>query len=637
MAERSEAGDKAGDQVLRTSGWGIDLNYKDAFGKWHDTPEETISAILRAMDAETGAVAPPEDDSLLIACTGDQRELPSPATIVLESGETITASSRLPPELPAGYHKLQFDGSARETRLIISPGRCWLPEHLCTWGWAVQLYAARSRESWGIGDLGDLERLAKWSKELGAGMMLVNPLSAATPTLPQQSSPYYPTSRRFFNPLWIQVERVPAASKETIPQLEDIAKAGRELNQRRLIDRDKVFRYKMEALHLLWLEFPGDERFGRFCRSQGADLDRFATFCALAEHFQSGWHSWPARYQHPASSAVQQFAAEHVNRVQFHKWLQWLLDIQLAHCAEHIALMQDLPIGFDPDGADAWSWQDVIAKDVSVGAPPDEFNTQGQDWGLPPFVPHKLRAAGYEPFVQTIRAAFRNGGGLRIDHVMGLFRLFWIPAQAGAKEGTYVRYKPDEMLAIVALESERAKAYVVGEDLGTVEEGSREKLSHYGVMSYRLLWFEKDDPSGYPHDALAAVTTHDLPTVAGLWSGSDLEHQRKIGLKPNEESTSEIHGRLAQNCQLKDDSPLEDVIYSAYELLARAPSRIVTAALEDALAVHERPNMPATTQDKNPNWSRALPVLIEDIEQRPLPHRIAAALRRDSGVAAGAA
>ena len=217
------------------------------------------------------------------------------------------------------------------------------------------------------------------------------------------------------------------------------------------------------------------------------------------------------------------YAAEHVRRVQFFKWIQWLLDVQLARASGHLALMQDLPIGVDPDGADAWAWQDWLATGVAVGAPPDEFNTQGQNWGLPPFIPHKLRKAGYEPFVQTIRAAFRHGGGLRIDHVMGMFRLFWIPEGQPAVNGAYVRYNADEMLAIVALESERAESYVVGEDLGTVEEGVREKLADHGILSYRLLWFEKERPTEYPKEALVAVTTHDLPTVAGLWTGEDLK------------------------------------------------------------------------------------------------------------------
>lgn len=612
---------------LKTNGWGVDLTYQDAFGKWHETSSETLAAIAAALGTDVSTVTPPQDDSLLIVRAGEQRELAEPATICLETGEEISAEGRFPADLPPGYHTLYRESSVAPARLIVSPCECWLPEHLCTWGFAVQLYAARSRESWGIGDFADLDKLARWSAhELTAGMMMLNPLSAPSPVTPQQSSPYFPASRRFFNPLWIHVEWVPGASN--LPQLEELARRGRELNRMRQIDRDQVFALKMHALEMLWLQFPGDDSFDAFCRREGASLDRFAIFCALAEEHNSGWHTWPEQYRHPDNPAVRRFAEEKQPRILFHKWLQWLLDSQLARCSEHLALMQDLPIGVDPDGADAWDWQDILATGAGVGAPPDEFNTQGQSWGLPPFAPHKLRAAGYEPFIQTIRAAFRYGGGLRIDHVMGLFRLFWIPQGMSAAQGTYVRYNADEMLALVALESQRARAFVVGEDLGTVEDEARAKLAQHRILSYRLVWFEKDAPEQFPKEALAAITTHDLPTVAGLWTGSDIEHQRKLKLKPNEESTAEIKSRLKRMAGVTDDSPIEEVITASYQLLSRAPSRIVTAALEDAAAVKERPNLPATTSDQNPNWSLALPVPIEELMQSELPRSIAAELKR---------
>ncbi len=612
----------------RTNAWGVDLSYEDAFGKWHESGPETIRAILGAMEARDGAEAP-RDEDLLVAKTGERRRLARAASITLETGETINSEGSLPPDLPLGYHLLHYEGAEKPVRLVVAPATCYLPRDLETWGWAVQLYAARSSNSWGIGDFGDLERLAEWSaRKLGAGMMLVNPLSAATPITPQQASPYYPTSRSFFNPLWINIDWVIDESGARVPEIDDLSGKARKLNAKRLIDRDAVFELKMKALKLLWREFKGNESFTAFCRERGDNLQHFATFCALAENHNAGWYSWPQQFRHPADPAVTRFAAEQKNRVDFHKWLQWLLDQQLSRSSKHLALMQDLPIGVDPNGADAWAWQDIFAKGMGVGAPPDEFNTQGQNWGLPPFVPHKLRAAGYEPFAQTIRAAFRNGGGLRIDHVMGLFRLYWIPEGVPAQHGAYVRYNADEMLSIVALESERAKAYVVGEDLGTVEKEAREKLSSYKVMSYRLLWFEKDDPETYPRDALAAITTHDLPTVAGLWTGSDLQKQHELDLNPNEESTAEIHSRLAKVTGLKDESPIEEVIAGAYQVLAKAPSRILTAALDDAAAVEERPNLPATMSDKNPNWSIALPKPIDELINGQLCSRIAAALRR---------
>ncbi len=357
-------------------------------------------------------------------------------------------------------------------------------------------------------------------------------------------------------------------------------------------------------------------------------MARFATYCALAERYGRGWHSWPKEYSKPSNPEVQEFVRANSKRVQFYQWIQWLLDLQLARCSGYLALMQDLPIGVDPDGADAWIWQDIISLEAGVGAPPDEFNTQGQNWGLPPYIPHKLRAAAYRPFRETIRAAFRHGGGLRIDHVMGLFRLFWIPKGMSAAEGGYVRYNADEMLAIVALESARAKAYVVGEDLGTVEESTREKLAAHRILSYRLLWFEKEHPREFPREALAAVTTHDLPTVCGLWTGSDLAKQRALGLKPNEKGTQEIQERLQEMARVSPEAPAEDVIAEAYALLSQAPSRILAAAFDDAAAVDERPNIPATNSDKNPNWCIALPLPLEELMERDLPSRIASSLRR---------
>lgn len=613
----------------KTNGWGIDLNYEDALGQWHDTPAATVATLLEAMGADPSMIAAPSDESVIVVRAGGQREIPTAARIVLEGGEILEAEGRLPRDLPIGYHQLQSEQFEKPQRLIVSPGKCWLPEGLRSWGWAVQLYAARSEASWGIGDFSDLTRLAEWSAgKLGAGMMLVNPLSAATPLVPQQASPYYPSSRRFLNPLWLHIEWIPGATTEQIPQLEEIVRRGRALNSSRLIDRDRVFELKMRALELLWLHFQGDPLFDRFTQEQGADLDTYANFCTLAEHHKTGWNEWPEQYRHPNNDAVAAFAQEKADRIRFHKWVQWQLESQRSRCSEQIPLMQDLPIGVDPNGADAWAWQDSFAKGVSVGAPPDEFNTKGQNWGLPPFAPHKLRAAGYEPFIQTVRAALRNAGGLRIDHVMGLFRLFWIPEGMTADQGTYVRSNADELLAILALESERARAYIVGEDLGTLEEGVREKLAEHRILSYRLLWFEKVDPETYPQEALAAVTTHDLPTVAGLWTGSDLSKQHELHLQPNEESTKEICSRLASSAGLNPQTPIPDVITGAYALLARTPSRILTAALEDAAALEERPNIPATKPDQNPNWSLAFPTPIEELMNSELPRRIAAVLRR---------
>jgi 4-alpha-glucanotransferase len=605
--------------------WGIVGGFEDARHAWRRTSGTTRAALLAAMGVEPGA-APPGPPPVRVVRMGQRVPLAGPAELVLEDGTQLRVDRRLPRDLPLGYHELRpLDGGA-PVRLIASPGRCHLPPDLGAWGWAVQLYAARSRASWGIGDLGDLRRLAHWSRrELGAGLLMVNPLHAVAPITPVEPSPYSPTTRRFRNPLYLRVEEVPGAA-EAGAGIDRLAAAGRALDQSRRIDRDAVLRLKLEALGLLWPRFRGDTAFDRYCAEQGAGLAAFATFCALAERHGPDWRRWPAKYRRPEAPAVARFRGEEADRLRFHQWLQWLLDVQLARASAEIPTMQDLPIGIFAGGADAWVWQDVLAADVTVGAPPDVFNTRGQDWGLPPFVPHRLAAAGYDPFVQTIRATLRHAGGLRVDHVMGLFRLYWIPSGMSPAEGAYVRYPAEDLLAILALESHRAGAVVVGEDLGTVEPGMRERLRACRVLSCRLLWFESGRPSGFPRLALSAVTTHDLPTVAGLWTGADLRDQQAIGLQPNEAGVQAIRRRLRRATGLPDGAAVEQVVERTYRLLGEAPSMLVTATLEDACAVPERPNMPGTVTEW-PNWSLALPLPLEELEARPLPAALGAALK----------
>ncbi|MCC6417514.1 MAG: 4-alpha-glucanotransferase, partial [Gemmataceae bacterium] len=518
--------------------WGIVPEYRDALGTWHRTTRDARRRLIEAMGGDPEAADPADTDAVRVIRAGATPDIGGAAELRLEDGTTRPLRGRLPADLPTGYHDLLRAGGAR-TRLIVSPGRCHLPPGLRIWGWAAQLYAARSGRSWGMGDLGDLRELARWSAGLGAGIVLVNPLHAVSPILPQQASPYYPSSRRFRNPLYIRVEDVPGAAAAGA-ELDRLSAAGRALNAERIIRRDAIFPLKMEALALLWSRFAGDAGFDRYRRELARPLEEFAAFAALAEHHGHGWHAWPEEHRHPDSAAVRRFAEDHADRVRFHAWLQWLLDEQLRRAAAATPVMQDLPIGVDPDGADAWAWQDELASGVAIGAPPDLYQADGQNWGLPPFVPHRLRAAGYEPFIQSIRATLRRAGGLRIDHVMGLFRLYWIPGGSGAADGAYVRYPADDLLAIVALESQRAGAFVVGEDLGTVEEGVREQLAASGVLSYRLVWFEDTPPAEYPAQALAAITTHDLPTVAGLWTRQDIRAQQERGLRPNAAGLEEI-------------------------------------------------------------------------------------------------
>jgi len=597
--------------------WGIDTGYYDAAGQYHDAPPGTIEALRQAMGT-TGPEPPPS--TTIIVSPGHERPAVGPGTLVLEDGTERPVEDRLPDDLPFGYHR--FDHTRR---VVVSPGRAWLPDNLRTWGWAAQLYATRSIRSWGIGDLADLRRLGSWSAGPGAGVTLINPLDAG-----QQPSPYSASSRCFRDPLYLRIDEIPGADR--LEGLDGLAAAGRELNRSRHIDRAAIWRLKSTALETLHANFVGDADFDRFTRNGGATLHGYATFCALAEIHGVPWGKWAPRWQRSDDPDVAAFAASGAGaeRVRYHAWLQWLLDRQLHDASLATGLIHDLAIGTDAGGADAWLWQDSLALEARVGAPPDEFNTQGQDWGLPPFDPWRLQAAEYEPFIQVVRAGLRHGAGLRFDHVMGLFRLFWIPEGASPVDGAYVRYPWSDLLDILALESHRAGAFIVGEDLGTVEDFVRHELYERGVLSYRLLWFEPAEPKDWPTQALGAVTTHDLPTIAGLWSGSDLEAQRRIGLEPNEAATESLRARLAEMTGVDDDAPADVVVPAAYRLLADAPCAVLTATLDDALAVEERPNMPGTI-DEWPNWSLALPEPLEVLEVSPLAADIANSLQRVPG------
>ncbi len=619
-----------------TDRWGIDTRWVDAHEQSREVAPETLEVLRQRIGR------PPDDLDRwapVVARPGAALtvQISLPAEVECEDGTARRVTDAwLPADFPLGYHQLRgADGVQR--RLIVSPGRCHLPAGWRAWGMAVQLYAARSSRSWGIGDLGDLRAVRSWVQGLGAGFVMVNPLHAVAPTLPQEPSPYLPATRRWRNPLYLRVEHVPGADRV---ELADASAAGRALSERPLIDRDAVWRLKREVLWRIFsagsADGEADELTG-WRATQGRSLEEYATWAALAEQHGSDWHDWPADLRRPEGAAVAAFAAEHRERVDFHAWLQWALDRQLTDAAGDLTVVQDLPIGVAGDGADAWAWQDLLADGVEVGAPPDVFNTQGQTWGSPPLIPWRLRADGYEAFVQSVRGTIAGAGGLRIDHVMGLFRLWWVPPGSSAADGAYVRYPSADLLDIVALESHRAGAVVVGEDLGTVEPGVRETLAERGLLSYRLLWFEDDVPADWPAGSMAAVTTHDLPTVAGLWSGADLAEQRELGTGDDADlarGRDELVGRLAGPAGLADDAGAEEAVVAAYTLLADAPSTLVAATLEDAVGDPRRPNMPGTTQ--RANWSLPMDVLVDDLPDHPLAQQVTAALRAVTSAPASA-
>ena len=481
------------------------------------------------------------------------------------------------------------------------------------WGWAIQLYALRSRESWGIGDLADLRRFGRWSRRRGASIVLLNPLGAQTPTLPYQPSPYYASSRRFRNILYLRVEEIEgAASCE--PELAPLRTAAQELNQQRLIDYDQVFQLKLKALEHIFEAAPQPAGLAAYLRRHGRALHDFATFNAIAEERGAAWRSWPDYLRHPSNDGVEPSRRRLADRIAFHEWQQFHVDRQLTRAAREIGIVTDVPVGFASDGFDAWRWQDLLAPGMRVGAPPDEFFRDGQDWGCPPFNPWKLSDAHWEPFIDAIRSAAAHAAGVRLDHVMGLFRLFWIPDGMTAAQGAYVRYPAATLLALLANESRRAHAFVVGEDLGLVQPTVRKHLRQRGSLSYRLLWFEGSEPQRWPRDAVAAVGTHDLPTVAGIWTLTEPEHR-----------LHHLREKLVNMTHLPDATTPVDIAVTAYTALARGRPRIVLASLEDALGVNERPNVPGTTTEF-PNWRLALPTSLEEIEGADGVNRIADAM-----------
>ena len=593
--------------------------YTDAYGRRRLIDPEVRDAVLAAMGID---ITRPDAGRDPVALARRGERLPTGGELVLEDGTGLGFHERVPADLPFGYHRLLRDG--HEQLLLVGPGRCHLPAGLREWGWSVQLSGLLSRRSWGIGDLRDLRDLATWTADRGGGFLAVSPLGAPNPGPDPDASPYYPSTRRFLSPVHLCVEAVTGANA-----LGELLAAGRAMNADRRIDRGRVLAHKLDALERMWaagtIDLPALEGYRR---ARGAALERWATFVVLTERFGPGWQRWPSEYREPDGAAVAAVAAGAQDRIGFHSWIQYLLDRQLAEASAPVRRLADVPVGVDPGGFDAWDWQQQLALGASIGVPPDRFSASGQRWGLPPFAPDRLRESGYRPFIETIRAQLRHAGGLRIDHVLGLFRLWCMPAAADPSEGAYVRYPTAEMLEILAIESDRASAVVIGEDLGTVPPGVRRELRRRRMLSTRLALFERTPPERYARQAFAAVTTHDLPTIVGLWSGTDLDDQSHAGVVPDPVGLGQLRGRLVRASGLPADAPVDDVVDAVHWRLARSPSMLVAATLEDALRVAERPNMPGTVSTQRDNWSVALPQPLEQLVKDSRVLSLVGALRR---------
>ncbi|WP_369195599.1 4-alpha-glucanotransferase [Streptomyces djakartensis] len=577
-----------------------------------------------------------------------------------EDGGTRTSADGLPP----GVHRLTAtapDGRTADAHLIVAPPRLPAPAGRAH-GLLVQLYSLLSRRSWGMGDLGDLRELAAWAgRSLGAGFIQVNPLHAAVPGAPTDPSPYRPSSRRFPDPVHLRVEDVPEAAyvadRERLHTL--LEQGGRlraaVLEKGELIDRDAVWELKREALQLL-AEVPlGPGRraaYSDFLAEQGKALEDHATWCALAEVHGSDWHRWPTGLRDPWSAETERARNGLLDRVEFWSRLAWLTDEQLRaaqragrEAGMPVGVVHDLAVGVHPGGADAWAQQEHFAAGMSVGAPPDAFNARGQDWGLPPWRPDRLAESGYAPYRDLLRALFRYAGALRIDHVMGLFRLWWVPQGRPPTEGTYVRYDAEAMLAVLVLEASRAGAPVIGEDLGTVEPGVREALRERGVLGTSVLWFERDwegdgrplPPESWRADCLATATTHDLPSTAARLTGEHVELRDSLGLltrplaQEREEAARDTGEWLSELSRLGllhgtggggDASSEEAQIQAVHRFLLRTPARMIGVWLPDGVGDRRPQNLPGTW-DQYPNWrlpvadAEGRPVTLEDLAASP--------------------
>jgi (1->4)-alpha-D-glucan 1-alpha-D-glucosylmutase len=607
---------------------GVDTAYADIWGHLHAASITTRRAILAAM----GAAMQPD----------------------------ATASPSILPDMPAVA-----------PRCFAGTGRAAIER---MFGPAVQLYTLRSHRNWGIGDFTDLGRLIGIAAAHGADLVGVNPLHALFAGRPEDCSPYSPSNRAMLNPLYVDVEAVEEFSA-CEPARDRVLSAAfqRRLADARaavLIDYPGVAALKYDILELLYRHFRERHAnaatarglaFREFQQRAGEPLLHHALFEALGEWLHRrdpalrDMRQWPSDYRHADSVAVAAFLESHRERVEFFQYLQWQADAQLADVADRarqagmaIGLYRDLAVGVDAGGSEAWHDPSLFAHDMHVGAPPDEFNQNGQDWGLPPWIPQEIVQRRYAPWIDVLRANMHCAGALRIDHVMGLMRLYWIPAGADARDGAYVRYPFDALLGVLALESTRAGCIVVGEDLGTVPDAVRDAMARLAILSYRVLLFERaadggfTRPEAYPREALCTFSTHDLPTLHGFLVEADLEARDALGLFPDEAMRAQQYAlrrddRRRLHVALRDAGLLTgDAAYASADALrfdqtlcnavlaylARTPSRLMTFQLEDVFGVVEQTNLPSTTGERYPNWRRKLPI---ELEQWASDGRFAAA------------
>ena len=577
---------------------------------------------------------------------------------------------RLPDDLPLGYHHLTLEiagETSRPSRLIVCPSRTYEPAWLQSGraaGLAISLYGLRSQRNWGCGDTTDLSALTDWVAErTGTSFIALNPLNAILNRHPYNTSPYLPNSIFYRNPIYLDIEAIPdfgsSPRAAALLQSPGVRKEIATLREAELVEYERVYALKLRFLKLLFEAFLKEWRDGtpraaelkKYIEREGSLLHRFAVYSALGQAIHKkcpdiwNWKGWPEQYQDPESAATREFTRRHWRGVLFHKYMQWQLDLQLASAQQHaierglsIGLYHDLALATDRFGSDLWAHRDFFVSGCRVGAPPDGFSPKGQDWGFPPPNSDRHVEDGYHMFAESIRKNCRHGGALRIDHVMRFFRLYWIPDGMDATEGTYVRDRFEALLSILALESVRNQVIVIGEDLGTVPDEAREVLHRFGILSYRLLYFEHDHdgrfrpPQDYPRDALVSATTHDLPTLAGFWLGRDIDARREAGLLPDDAAYQSMRADRAREKQKlldlladlkllpdwfpRDAAQVPELVGELHNaivgFLASTPAKLMVLNQEDLLKQTEQQNLPGSTTEY-PNWRRKMKCTVEEL------------------------
>jgi len=628
------------DLYTRASDLGIQAEFVDGQGHRHVTDTAALKIILDALPAR---IQHPLLDGPVVVRSGRpaRTEFKQAATFplrwkilaglkVIADGETGERTIGWPPDLPEGSYRLHLTDSAgivEEAPLIVAPPKAFRGDFDRCWLLAVQLYGIRSTRNWGMGDFTDLEGLIRLASALGADGVGLNPLHALFDDRPGDCSPYSPNSRLFLNPLYVDVEKLAetgftAASRNAIDRL----------RQSDIVDYAAVADLKWHALRAAFDAFQADsepirrEDFEKFRAERAPLLSRFACFETLRHKFKKPWWEWPEAWRQPdqAKCAALREGPD-ADEIEFVEFVQWTADRQLRACRDlavslgmKVGLYLDVAVGVQSDGFDAWNEQSAISRHLGVGAPPDPLNTAGQNWGLAGFNAAGLEIQSFMPFREMLRASMRYAGAIRLDHVLGLKRLFLVPHGFSAKEGVYVQMPFEALLAATAQESIRHRCVVIGEDLGTVPEGFREQMADWGIWSYLVMMFERDDHGRfrgidhYAENALVTFNTHDLSTYAGWRGFSDLKLKRSLGLDPGESDDARWHALTMLSDVLRHHAIDSHDLFAVAGFLARTRSRLLAISLEDLLGVIDQPNIPGTV-DEHPNWRRRLPLELDKI------------------------